>query len=218
VRSDDLRNYSYVLLMLTLAIVSGSLGLRGYKLVKKAESLTVETQRRITLITEHADRVLTELGQTAKEAREASKVTKEAAIEQKKLIAATSDNVRQASADLDRMILHADASLNGDLVPQISANLASANLELMRASDDIHDTLLASQKVMATADKRLDDPAIAAILKTTSYTSENIAATTKDIRDTVHQAVKPRNKLLTLVQIVFGIGSKAGSMVGGFGR
>lgn len=215
-KSDDLRNYSHIVLMLTLAVVSGQVGWKAYRLIVHSDDLVRETRQSVKNTSQNANAVLIQLGLMADQAALASRVTKEAAEEQKKLIAATSDNIRQSAADMDRLILHTDVSLNQDLFPQMSATLAAANLELQRTGDDSHNTFLATQQVLGAANQRLDDPAIAAILKTTSYTSENIAATTKDIRDTVHQAVKPRNKLLTLVQIVFGIGSKAGSMAAGF--
>lgn len=180
---------------------------------------------------------LATVNMAAEQARQASVQANLAATEQRAYWAKTSLETYKTMADLRLTIVRTDHSINDVLVPKLSAALTdtdtltnTAAQQLISTVAELRPTLNNLARASAAAANAMADPAIHETLTHVNETSMDLAATARDMDQTVasmarsanliegrvRQATKPASLAVRVAEKLLGITTQAAQIAYGF--
>ena len=178
----------------TLDVTSASASLQ-----KTSNQLTESTK----MLQQHADRVLTEAGLTAMEARKASSEQRAYWNKEVPVLTAktelTLDHTNQLLADMDTMTQHVDGN-----VSQITTQLGTTNLQVQQDLKSFNDSLSLLNQSLASPQLSDTLTSVNQSMASMASVTKHLDATTADLQAKVHTMVTPpatvKGKIWWIVQ------------------
>lgn len=151
---------------------------------------------------ENFNELIAETSQTAANVQAATQSWQAASNQQQKYWAGLEKKAGRDLADLDLLISHSDARINGELLPAATQTLHDTSADEGRitlaletnaaaVTRDLDSFSTAASKPLADADAQLADPHIAATLAHLDSTSASLDASAKDVAAFIHRETTP---------------------------
>lgn len=216
-RSESVTRYTLTL-VLVLVIVPCILGLswRMYLLINDLhKSVSILTPATLTMM-QNIQAIETNTTRTEAEMAGLLNTTRHIAIAEEKAQEQQIQSVQELTTKAYALLDDADQTVKG--MGEISPAVAEA---IKSTSEDLHSTLYSSQRLMESATDDISSPSIKGTMdnlqeasKNTATTTQNIADTTKDIKEYVHRETTPVrgtwNFIKELINQVWAIRGAAG--------
>jgi hypothetical protein len=165
------------------------------------------------------DRATIAAGAAAGNVEKASRAWEKSSMEQSSKTTAAMSAVSVSAERLSTFVSRTDASVNSDLLPALTLSIRQQNASLLQSQEGLQDNLKEMLKATQSLRKDLDDadrtisgPELKETLQNTADASknavvvtQNLAATTADVREGVHYEVRQLEAPVTKVRAVFGI-------------
>ena len=171
------------------------------------------------VIAANLDRTVIIAGAAAGNLERSSKAWEQASKEQSTQTSLAMSRVSAAAGQLSGFITNTDKSVNASLLPAMTEAIRSQNAALLTNQQELTgdlrhlaETTTQLQKVLADADHTISGPELKETLQNTAdatknavVVTQNLAATTADVREGVHYEVRQLEAPVTKFKAVFNI-------------